>query len=221
MAAIPPMKCQTYQSAISTSTSSVVKQTILKAYPDRKVFNALHIGAYNFTWSMAISKYIEKQTDLPQDIKINIYGIRGEKHLGERIVQADRCTIYNLGAFKVEELFAKFKENGLDLENKVDLAISFSCFRRLNDPVGTLVQTYNLLRPKSGRLFIDGFYFLCNNETIESPNDNHRMTQLFLDMKAPFLTKKFDLMHILNLFMLKRPNDKPCHLPMSYSEIII
>ncbi len=197
----------------------LLKPTILKAYPAQKVFNVLHLGAYNFTWSIAMSKFLERLTDLPPDIKINIYAIRGEKHLGERIVQTDRCTIYNLGAFKVEELFAKFKELGFDLENKVDLAISFRCFRRLNDPVGTLVQTYNLLRPKSGRLFIDGFYFLCNNETIESPNDNHRMTQLFLDIKAPFLTKKFDLMHSLNLFMLKRPNDEPCRLPMSYSEI--
>ncbi len=154
---------------------------------------------------MALSKFIEKQTDLPKDVKINIYGIRGEKHLGQRTVQTDRCTIYNLGAFKVEELFAKFKANGFDLENKVDLAISFRYLPGLNDPVGTLVQTYNLLRPKSGWLLIDGFYFLCNSETIKSSNDNHVMTQLFIDMKAPIPHEKFDTKHSLNLFMLKGP----------------
>jgi ankyrin repeat protein/SAM-dependent methyltransferase len=196
---------------------ALLKKIILDGYPKQKEFYVLDIGAGNFQLSQAIADFIEKETDLPKDIKVHIIGVRGESYWGERVVETDRCKIYNMGAFKVEEIFAKFKEQGLDLENKVDIAISRWCFRHLNDPVGTFQQVYNLLRPRTGYFLLDGFFFLRNQERMDD-QFNKSMTQLLLDTKAPFLAQYHNDMHSLNRFILRRPDEIPCRIPMTYIE---
>jgi SAM-dependent methyltransferase len=195
----------------------LMKKIIQQATKDKKDFYVLDIGAGNFEWSRSMADFIDQQTDLPKDIKVHIIGIRGERYLGDRIVETDRCKIYNLGAFKVEELFAQFKEMGLDLENKIDLAVSHWCFRHLVDPVGTAAQVYRLLRPGSGFFLVDGFFFLRNEENVLPFVGNGQMTQLFLDMKVPFLTKHHCGTRSLNHFMMRRPDETACKIPMSYS----
>ena len=142
----------------------LMKRIIKEAPKEQKEFYVLDIGAGNFQWSKSLADYLDKQTDLPEDIKIHIIGVRGESYFGDRIVETNRCKIYNLGAFKVEELFEQFKKEGLNLQNNVDLAISSWCFRHLNDPVGTFAQTYDLLRPKSGIFLFDGFFYLTQQD---------------------------------------------------------
>jgi SAM-dependent methyltransferase len=195
---------------------ALMKKIIQQAPTDRKDFYVLDIGAGNFQWSKSMADFIDKQTDLPKDIKVHIIGVRGERYLGERVIETDRCKIYNLGAFKIEELVKQFEELGFDLENKIDFGGSQWCFRHLADPVGTAAQVHKLLR-KGGFFFVDGFFFLRNDETMESMEDgNIQMTQLFLDMKAPFLTRYSNILYSLNHFMLRKPDDSPCRLPMNY-----
>ncbi len=193
----------------------ILKKMILAAYPAQKTFNTLHIGAIDFRWSRAFVNFIKEQTDLPKDINICIFGIRAEKYLGARTFEVDRCKVFNLGTFKIENLFAKFKEEKFDLENKVDLIVSQWCFRRLADPTGTLEQTFNLLRPRTGILLIDEFFFLRNEETLKN-DSNRRMAQLFLDMKVPFLIRYFGLSYSNHHFIVRRPDENPCQIPMSY-----
>ncbi len=195
---------------------ALMKKIIQQAPSSQKDFYALDIGAGNFQWSKGLADFLDKQTDLPKDIKVHIIGIRGEKHLGQRIIETDRCKIYNLGAFKIEELFRKLKkEEGLpDLEGKIDLAVSRWTFRHLADPTGTFVQVFNLLRPKTGFLLMDGFYLDVNDSINTDGNIN--MTRLFLDTKAPFLTRFYGDTRSLNHFMLRRPDANPCQLPMNY-----
>ncbi|MGC1877980.1 MAG: ankyrin repeat domain-containing protein [Rhabdochlamydiaceae bacterium] len=188
---------------------------MIQQHPDRKNFYALDIGAGDFQWSKGLANYIEKQTDLPKDIKVHIIGVRGERYLGNRVVGTERYKIYNLGAFKIEELFEEFKEGRLDLQNKVDLIVSHWCFRHFADPVGTFVQTYNLLRPKTGFLLLDGFFFETNTN-LDEMDGNRRLTQLFLDIKTPFLTNYHQIMNSSNHFMVQRVESTPCQLPMSY-----
>jgi hypothetical protein len=195
----------------------LLKKIIQQAPADQKEFYALDIGAGDFQWSKSMADYIEKQADLPLDIKVHIIGIRGESYLGDRVVETNRCKIYNLGAFKVEELFEQFKKEGLDLENKIDLAVSQWCFRHLVDPVGTAVQVYNLLRPKAGYFLVDGFFFSLDQGKMKYELGNTRMTQLFLDMKAPFLTQHHEALRSLNRFIMRRPDGTPCQLSMAYS----
>ena len=89
---------------------------IQQAPTTQKGFYALDIGAGEFQWVDGLAAYIQKQTDLPKDIS--------EKYLENKIVEIDRCKTYKLGTFKIEELFTSFKQQDLDIENKVDLAIS-------------------------------------------------------------------------------------------------
>jgi ankyrin repeat protein len=195
---------------------SLVKKIIQAAKGTRKEFYALDIGAGNYQWSQGLADFIDQQTDLPNDIKLHIIGVRGESYLGNRAIETARCKIYYLGAFKIEELFAEFKKQNLDIENKVDLAVSRWCFRHLADPVGTFQQTYNLLRPETGFFLLDGFFLLHEKEHMEDQDHNVQMTQLLLDTKAPFLTNFFDGTRSLNHFILQRPDTTPCQLPMSY-----
>jgi SAM-dependent methyltransferase len=195
---------------------ALMKKIIQQAPTGQKDFYVLDIGAGNFQWSKSMADFIDNQTDLPKDIKVHIIGVRGERYVGEREIETDRCKIYNLGAFKIEELVKQFEELGFDLVNQVDFGGSRWCFRHLADPVGTAAQVHKLLR-KGGFFFVDGFFFLCNDETMESMKDgNIQMTQLFLDMKAPFLTRYNNTVRSLNHFMLRKPDDSPCRLPMNY-----
>lgn len=189
---------------------------IIKKSPNRKEFFALDIGAGNFHWGKSLADYLEAQNDLEESVKVHIFSIRGEKYSGENIIEGKRCKNYNFGAFKVEELFNEFKRNGIDLENKIDLLVSRWSFRHLVDPVGTFAQAYNLLRPKEGFLFIDGFMFLNQDDDLLTRDNNARMTQLFIDTKAPFLTRDYFSGHSLKHFVLQRLDETPCQLPMKY-----
>lgn len=189
---------------------------IILQNPDRKAFYALDIGCGNFQWCVGLSAFIETQNDLPKDITVHIFGVRGESYRGERVVETDRCKIYLLGAFKVEELFTEFKKQGFDLENNVDLTVTRWCFRHLVDPVGTLARTYNLLRPHTGLFLFDGFFFLLENTQMNGISGNRLMTQLILDTKASFLTKDHGDNKSLNHFILQRRDETPCQLPLSY-----
>jgi SAM-dependent methyltransferase len=195
---------------------ALMKKIIDGAPSGQKDFYVLDIGAGNFQWINALAKYLNEQPDLPKDIKIHIIGVRGESYCGDKVVEMGQCKLYNLGAFKTEELLAQFKEQGLELENKIDLTVSSWCFRHFADPVGTFVQTYNLLRPETGLLLMDGFLFLHEKEPLNGYNCNSNMTQLFLDTTAPFLTQFYNDTRSLNHFMLRRPDAIPCRVPMDY-----
>lgn len=195
---------------------ALMKKIIQQAPSTQKDFYVLDIGAGKFQWSKSLADYLEKQADISKDIKVHILGVRGEKYLGDRIVETALCKIYNLGAFKIEELFAKFKKQELDIENKLDLIVSKWCFCHLVDPVGTLTQTYNLLRPKTGFLLMDGFMFLQEKDNLLTTDPNSRLIQLFSDITAPFLTQFHSTFSDLNHFILQRSDNIPCQLPMTY-----
>ena len=149
---------------------------------------------------------------------IHIIGIRGESNLDKAVTVLGQCKLYEFGQFQVETLSDEFQKRGLQLANKVDLAVSSWCFRHLTDPVGTFAQTYDLLRPKTGHLMLDGFFFLHEDEKMcdESIDFNTRMTQLCLETNAPFLTYCYDSDGSLDHFILNKPDIHPCPLQKQY-----
>jgi ankyrin repeat protein len=194
----------------------LMKKIIQQAPPEQKEFWALDIGAGNFEWSAGLANYLEKQSDFPKDIRVHILGVRGESFGEPREVSTGRCTVYNLGAFKVEKIFDAFRKRGFELENKLDLAVTHWCFRHLVDPTGTFIQIFNLLVPGRGFFLLDGFYFLDEKTALENWDGNQAMTQLLVDTKVPFLTRFYNSSRSLNQFILQRPNADTCRLPMSY-----
>ena len=200
----------------------LMKRLILEAPADQKDFYALDIGAGNFQWGTALAEYLNKQTDLPPDIRIHIIGIRGERYVGNPAEENGRCKIYRLGGFKAEELESEFKKVGLDLTNKIDLAVSHWCIRHLADPLGTVfTEVYPLLRPRTGMFLLDGFFFLYENQSMGEhiSGSEQRLTRLFLDTHAPFITQYNNNSHSMNHYMLKRPDDTPLQLRMGYDSL--
>lgn len=196
----------------------LMKRIILDAPSDQKTFNILDIGAGECRWAVAMAKYLNEQADLPDGINVNIISVTGGQYFGERIVRAERCTLYNLDTFKIEELAAKLIEEMFNWE--YDLEISNWCFRHLADPAGTFVQAYNLLRPGKGLLLFDGFEFLYDDEKLNKHGANDIMTRMLLDTNAPFVTVHDNYLRSMNHFLLKRPDAAPCRLPMNYLEMI-
>lgn len=196
----------------------LMRKIILEAPAECKDFYALDIGAGNYQWGRKLAKYLNAKKDIPKDVTIHIIGIRGERNLDKAVTELGQCKLYEFGQFQIETIMDEFQKRGLQLANKVDLIISSWCFRHLVDPIGTFTQTYDLLRPKTGYLLIDGFFFLHENEKMDekSVNFNVRMIQLCLETQAPFLTRRFDCARSLGHFIVSKPDDHPCHLHKQY-----
>lgn len=194
----------------------MITQLIQEAPSDQKDFYILDVGAGEFGWGEVVANHLNKQSDLRKDIQIHILGVRGERFTGEPVIEKGRCKLYRMGAFKVEEIADQFRKHKLDVDNKIDFAISHWCLRHLVDPVGTFEQIYNLLRPQKGMALLDGFrYGIEKNDRAVYGS----MVQLFLDTTAPFLASGFRAFNTLNHFLLRRPDDSPCRLPLEYTEL--
>lgn len=198
----------------------LMRKIILDAQDKRKEFYLLDIGAGNFQFGRGLAKYLNSNQDVLKDVKVHIIGIRGETNEEEKELELGQFRLYQFGGFKVEELIDQFKKRGLDLVNRVDLVVSRWTLRHLVDPLGTLAQAYDLLYPKTGILLADGFFFLYDDENERSKIDfDKRMSQLFLEIGAPFLTHHHSLTCSLNQFVLKKPNNLPCPLQKEYLKV--
>lgn len=192
---------------------------IIKDSPTQKEFIFLDIGAGDFQWGRQLCRFLNKQVDLPSDISVHIISIRGEGGKG-RLKELGKCKVYELTAFKVENLFSEFKSRGLDFERKVDLATSSWCFRHLVDPLGTFIQTYDLLRPHQGMLLMDGFFYHDAHLKYQDPpcpdEANAQLVNILVHLRAPFLLIPYNKLGSLWQFLIKKSDANPCQLPMSY-----
>ncbi len=198
---------------------------IKNRYPKRKDFYAMDIGAGNFFLAKALAETINQDSDLPEDISVTIVSLRGESIQGEKCVQTQegKCLMLYFGAFKVENLFEEFKNRNFDFENKVDLILSSWTFRHLIDPMGTLIQTYSLLRPETGLLLMDDFFLFYENQTLDQ-NTLREMSQknmipLLLDSKVTFMIKENCLLQSIQM-AFKRKNFDPLHIALDYKTVL-
>ncbi|MBS0290172.1 MAG: ankyrin repeat domain-containing protein [Proteobacteria bacterium] len=203
-------------------------KSIIKNNPEKKEFYVLDIGAGNFQFGNALAEFLNSASDLPKDVKVNIISIRGESNLNPEVKELGICKVFELGAFKIENLIEEFTARDFDLNKKLDLIVSNWCFRHLVDPVGTFLQAYSLLRPGSGLLNMDGFLYTrgCKGKLTDDSlfsrefhQFEHNMFSLLLDTKAPFLICEVDGNWSLSQFLLKRPNESECQLPLSYKTL--
>jgi hypothetical protein len=210
--------------------SALLKTMIQEGYSKgQKVFTILDFGAGNFQWGNSMRLFLTAQEDLPSDITIHIISVRGEKseHVEEWTpyvpegVKRPHIKMYDFGSFKVEELISELKKRGLNLEGQVDMIVSRWCFPHLVDPVKTYGQAYNLLRPETGFMLSDGFYFFTNDE--EQPAwaslnsqlmRKWNMLQLLVDTKAPLLMRSQD--EQIDQFVLRRLDAHPIELEMRF-----
>jgi len=169
-------------------------------------------------WGYHMAEVVNELKNLPEDLTVHIFSLRGDggPTTEEKI---GRCILYNISKCKIEELRAALSE--YNIENKVDLAVSHWTFRHFADPLGSFKLTIDyFLRPKTGFLFMDGFFTATEKIGISGSASNANLLIALQETKAPFLIRHHDADRSLNQFVLKRPDDKPSQLRMSYIETI-
>lgn len=195
--------------------------SLVKKNPHRKEFYVLDIGAGKFGFGRGLAKYLNNNADIPDDCTIHIIGIRGEKNPHPALRRDGKCILHELGGFQIENLISDFLAHGMNLDKQIDVIVSNWCFRHLVDPLGTFLQAYSLLRPKSGLLLMDGFFY---DRGIDSPeqweNDpTINMLLLLLESNAPFLIRPYNSGRCIDQFILRRPDHQECHIPLTYNSI--
>lgn len=190
---------------------------IIQNSPERKDFYLIDVGAGDYKMGRTVASFINSQSNIPDDITLHIIGLNGERNNNYQNETIGKCKLYNLGTFKVEELEKELKDRGMLFDKKIDLIVSSYCFRHLNDPLGTFIQAFNLLRPETGLILMDAFPFKYDEEQAGT-GPLTRFMRLLQDTKLPFVTTRAFSNEVCH-FMMNRPDDKPCKLTMSYAGI--
>lgn len=140
---------------------------------------------------------------------------------GERSVkEVGHCVIHYINPCKIEEV-----SEDQDLKKlQFDLIFSENTIYGLTDPLGTVSQLYNFLRPRTGLLFMDDFFFWVQGQDkieVDCFGDLRgiNIAKLLSAIRVPFLMRRacrnnynYDYHH----FIVSRKDEAPCQLPLSY-----
>lgn len=204
--------------------SALVKAIIQQASRGQKDFYIVDMGAGNFALGDYLAQYLNGENGLPPDINIHIISVTAEEYTGDKLTTIGRCKHYRFGNFKAEDLLVELEKRGFGLEGCVDFIVSRWCFPHFVDSVGTFGQSYNLLRPGTGIYLGHGFYFFYQNQTqtdwcslgnLLMRKEN--MLRLLADTRAPVLVEMTE--GWLDEFLLRRLDESPCELEMSYEAL--
>lgn len=194
----------------------IVKHILSSASPEQKKFLFMDLGDGQGQWGRHKVNVINNLENFPEGAIVHIFSLRGDYGpTTEEII--GRCILHTISMCKIEELSEVLRS--YKIENKVDLIVSHWCFRHLADPLGTFVQTYNFLRPETGLLLMDGFA-VADEMDVTNFDPNLNLLVVLQETKAPFLMLNYNIARSLNHFALKRPDNEPCQLHMSYIDTI-
>jgi hypothetical protein len=211
--------CGAYEEYLLADISEcALTKTIIKQHPEEKEFFILDVGAGDFGCSLFLANFLNSDIEIPKDIKVHIISIRGEPNPDLEVQDLGICKLYNLGCFPIENLLEEFERRGFNLLKKINLCLSRMALRHCVDPIGTYMQIYSLIKPKTGLLLIDGFFYLRDNELKNTTSwwNNTNMYWLLLHTKAPFFVYRYNSGHSLDQFVIRRPDDQECQLPLNY-----
>ncbi len=201
----------------------LIQDVIEKAPAGQKNFYVVDLGAGDFQLARKIADYIKRNTNLLKEgQKVYVISVRGEQNKEESIIDEGKVVRYNLGQFKIEDMHEAFNKRGFFLVNKADLVFSNMTFRHFVDPLGSLAQTYELLKPGKGLLLMDRF-FPANELDISFPSDNElnmRIKNILTKLQVPVLLNYDPDDYTTTQFALKRPDSKPFPLQGEYLEIL-
>ncbi len=202
---------------LDISIWDLAKKVAAEASKEQTDIYLLDIGSGNFQWCDAIARLC-----VNEEIKgkhFHVFGVRGEG--GEESIEKHSCcTVYKLTKFKVEEIFSEFQNRKLLKGIKFHIITSHWCFRHLADPVGTFVQTYDLLKAEMGYLLMDGFFFGLDENKCDSQLARILLFRLLKMTGEPFLLQPWKIDANIGRFILKRTAVTDCKLPLSYSGVL-
>ncbi|MGI4851524.1 MAG: methyltransferase domain-containing protein [Janthinobacterium lividum] len=136
---------------LSTNQDNITIDSYLKSRINagQTDINIMDIGAGNGAWGHALADRINQFSEV-SNVHINIYSLTGEKYDAPETTENGKCFIHNLYGFKIEDLDKELNKKNLDLNNKIDLIVSYLTFTHLYDRLGTLQTAINLMRPNTG-----------------------------------------------------------------------
>jgi hypothetical protein len=220
-----------HYSLLGINEHLLLKQMIKDAYPQQKEFYVMDIGAGNFEWGRSIAGDINGDESIPNDIVLHIIGIRAEKNTDPEKIQKGKCILYELGKFPIENMANEFHKRNYDFSQKIDIIVSRWTFVHFVDSLGTFIQAYNYLRPKTGVILMDGFRLLFEDTKpgeyrFQDVHDYDPMTSTYnfdsqilyflSHIKAPVLVRDFGETTAHIQFMIRRPDDKKLEIPVTY-----
>lgn len=198
---------------------------LITANPGQKEWIFLDIGAGDYQWGDHLSEAINGFTDIFNDVKVIIIGLGGEAFQGEKFSSKGKWDIYRLDEFKIEKIEEALKNEkalerkALDLASRVDGIFTRWSFLHFVDPIGTLEQAHNLLKPSTGLFFGDGFPYILKGQHAETygwPEWRENMQRLLWNMKVPFvIDPNADICYFH--FIFKRNDEAPLKLPLRYA----
>jgi SAM-dependent methyltransferase len=195
---------------------------IKSAQGNQKVFNIIDIGSGKGGWGDGLASYLNEQSDLNNDITINIIGLTAQNDVPYEKETVGKCTKYLIGNFNVEffnQNLHILKAKGLDVENKIDFAFSKYTFMHLADPLGTLIEIFNNLRPGTGILFFDTFFL--NISMGKNQFEATHINQILPLTNAQFLIPSVPdgLVFQELYFLMRRSDTKKIAIPFIYGPL--
>lgn len=208
---------QSSQYNIANIDEYVLVENLIRQNPERDDFYVLDIGSAKFGFGQSLSKHLEKAADLKREnLTVHIISLSGEA-VEPKLIENNICKVYNIGSFVIENML---KDPDLsELQKKIDIAVSHMCFVHLVDPLGTLLQAYEMLRPKTGLLLMDGFFYAIENELMFDENMRY-MGRLLSLIDAPFLYYAgYGISYPLGHFIIQRRDEERLVLPLAYNNV--
>ena len=201
----------------------VVKSIILEAPKMQTTFFFLNLDVEDFStnWTRRAIDVLKTQKDLPTDIVVYFISTCARFCSSKTNNRDGIFYLYEFDHFPLEYVRDALQRQGLFLDNEIDAVFTKKRLVKAVDPVGTCAQLYNLLRPKTGLLFGDEFYFnIEGNSSMDGDEIFPYHMSLFRDLGAPFILKRsLDPDTSCLDFVLCRKDEKPCRLPMSYHDL--
>lgn len=193
-------------------------KSIVSKQEHAKHFFILDIGAGNFQFADALSQAILDDVDISSEINFHIISLRGEMPVYPEYTQVGKCHMYYLGHIQIENLGYELKKHGLNLKHQIDIIVSRWSLRHLADPLGTFLQAYELLKPQTGLMLFDEFYFLRNHQ-LKHWHQSQSLLSLLWETQTPFLMFQPADHQLPSHFIIKKPSSSPLQLNWSYQDI--
>ncbi len=187
-------------------------QCLLKCLPKEQTECVIvDLGAGLGGFGEGLLDYLSMEEN-PQNLKIHIISLTGEDRLNFETSKKGATHSY-FGQFKAENFWDSLSKLDLkfDIKGKIDFLVSNYTLLHFHDPVGTLADIYNCLRPQTGMILSQGFNTVLyqGGHLVENPME----TLLFLT-GAPFLVCPSSSGY--NEFLIRKPDDQRLALPLQY-----
>lgn len=197
----------------------VIQNILMEAQETQKTFFFLNLDVEDFktNWMRSALATFKSNQNLLTDIRVYFIATCSHVCSSKTDYREGIFHLYEFDQFPAEYVRDALYKESLFLENEIDAVFTHKSLFKQSDPVGTCLQIYNLLRPKTGLFFGDEFYFNIEGNALKDGTEifAYHMS-LFRDIGAPFMIKRsFPEGARLN-FVIRRNDKEPCHIPMQY-----